>query len=516
MRRFIPFLVILFLSVNVLADVRMMVISDPHVYSTALFDSSSVFNTYKESEPKIIEHSQELFDSALVRIRAAHPDILLIPGDLTKDGERASHEYVAAQLNSLVDDGIKVIVVPGNHDIDNPSAYSYLAEQKTAVANISMAGFDSLYTRCGFADAVLRQPNDLGYMIYPADSLAIICLNSTQDNAVSRHSAGGLTEATLQWAEQAAAQARADGRYIMAMMHHQIVEHFDREAMVGPTYLANQEEGYPRLDSVQMRLVNAGITLMLTGHFHIHSIQHDTISGELYDVSTGALCAYASPIRTLVLKPGGKLKITTEHIERYYDLQKQRNVNTVNGAINTLSKSYYSRLMGKVYEELDSALVGQMNMPQTWQEMASGVREYMGTPLLNALNSLSYGDEDEHSPFMLYLQCKAAFDNYYNHIVGGVSSPKLAAAYGLVEALLNGELQSVLYNWVGDEDNTIPDGELTIRLPRNQGTNLESLPENKPLIRTGVYSLDGRYIGTSVSSLPQGAYIVDGKLTIVQ
>ena len=94
-------------------------------------------------------------------------------------------------------------------------------------------------------------------MAYPANGLAIIALNSAMPNTTSRQSAGGLTEETLQWAEQAAAQAHSDGRAVIGVMHHNIVEHFDGHARFASTYIANTSASLPALEEVQQRLVAA-------------------------------------------------------------------------------------------------------------------------------------------------------------------------------------------------------------------------------------------------------------------
>lgn len=45
----------------------------------------------------------------------------MISGDLTKDGEKEGHEALAARLEALKQavPGLKVYVVPGNHDLRN-------------------------------------------------------------------------------------------------------------------------------------------------------------------------------------------------------------------------------------------------------------------------------------------------------------------------------------------------------------------------------------------------------------
>ena len=62
---------------------------------------------------------------------------VLIPGDLTKDGELASHEALAKKLEAFEEEtGIQVLVIPGNHDINGVAA-SYAGETPVEVETLS-------------------------------------------------------------------------------------------------------------------------------------------------------------------------------------------------------------------------------------------------------------------------------------------------------------------------------------------------------------------------------------------
>ena len=58
-----------------------MVMSDMHVMVDELWNKSHPEVFY--SDPKMVEHSQELFDLAIQRVKDNAPDCLLVPGDLT-------------------------------------------------------------------------------------------------------------------------------------------------------------------------------------------------------------------------------------------------------------------------------------------------------------------------------------------------------------------------------------------------------------------------------------------------
>lgn len=50
---------------------------------------------------KLLVESEPILDSFLQSVRQIQPDLLLIPGDLTKDGEVLNHQLLADKLNAL-------------------------------------------------------------------------------------------------------------------------------------------------------------------------------------------------------------------------------------------------------------------------------------------------------------------------------------------------------------------------------------------------------------------------------
>ena len=71
---------------------------------------------------RVLLYSWEILDAFIEDMKEKDPDLLLLSGDLTLNGEKASHEELAALLEELDEEGITTLVIPGNHDINNPYA----------------------------------------------------------------------------------------------------------------------------------------------------------------------------------------------------------------------------------------------------------------------------------------------------------------------------------------------------------------------------------------------------------
>ncbi|MEG2451131.1 MAG: metallophosphoesterase, partial [Clostridia bacterium] len=93
------------------------------------------------------------------------PDVIVVSGDLTKNGERVSHVDVANALRFMQNEvrkvsgysNFQVFVVPGNHDIYNSEAALYLRsngkEYKTS--SVNMTQFALIYAGLGYPNANL-------------------------------------------------------------------------------------------------------------------------------------------------------------------------------------------------------------------------------------------------------------------------------------------------------------------------------------------------------------------------
>lgn len=256
------------------------VISDPHVISQDMAVNSEAWETTVNNSRKLLDYSKEVFDVLMTKFTSEKPDVLLISGDLTEDGGEASHNYVAAELAKLEAAGVKVYVVPGNHDIGTHLSANDFAEKYRAF------GYDD-------EESVL-DANSLSYACEPVPGLILIGIDSHN---------GTLAEGTLSWVCTQAENARQAGKQVIAMMHHPLFPHISKAEMFIDTYAIADYE------NVRNSLANAGIKVILTGHFHVTDNAKDwneeDETAEIYDLNTGSTISYPCDYRLLTLNMDG-------------------------------------------------------------------------------------------------------------------------------------------------------------------------------------------------------------------
>ena len=145
-----------------------MLMSDIHVMAPQLLEKrGSAYEKYLSQDPKLLEYSGEVLEYLVGETLQRNPDLVIIPGDLTKDGELVSPQLVVSVLAKLRSAGIPVIVVPGNHDIDNPEGYYFDGDNMRPAARTSPEQFAALYADFGYNQAYAKDPASLSFVCEP-------------------------------------------------------------------------------------------------------------------------------------------------------------------------------------------------------------------------------------------------------------------------------------------------------------------------------------------------------------
>ena len=216
--------------------------------------------------------------------------ILLIPGDLVDRGLPEEHEAFAAELKTLESAGKRVYVVPGNHDY---------------YGKVTPAQFADYYAEFGYNEAIAKDADSASYVVDLDSEYRLLAIDSCKPG----DGISGIDEDRKAWIEEQAQKAQKDGKKLISMMHHNILDHFIFGDMLHPGGFVDSKIGLPEL------YAQYNVKYNLTGHTHAHDIKAYTGTNgvTIYDILTSSLNLYPLPYRTITF--GEKVSIRTDKIE---------------------------------------------------------------------------------------------------------------------------------------------------------------------------------------------------------
>uniref|UniRef100_A0A7C3MRB6 Metallophosphoesterase n=1 Tax=Dictyoglomus thermophilum TaxID=14 RepID=A0A7C3MRB6_DICTH len=291
---------------------KIAIFSDPHYFSpNLLIKRGPKFEEYIMRDRKMILESPAILKAVIEDLKSSDVDIVLIPGDLTKDGEEISHLEFAGYLKELKDNGKKVYVINGNHDINNNHAYKYDGDKVEAVKSVTPEEFKKIYWEFGYKEAIAVDNNSLSYVVEPIKDVRIIAIDACKYNPYSK-TEGEISKETLDWILKQVEIAKKENKIVFGMMHHGILEHFEGQKMLFPEYIINNYEEVAKL------FAEKGLNVIFTGHFHAQDIvRKDFQNGNfLLDIETGSLVTYPCPYRMITLTEDNKLIVGNKKVEK--------------------------------------------------------------------------------------------------------------------------------------------------------------------------------------------------------
>ena len=175
----------------------------------------------EHGDGKLTNYVREITDAAFEEIQLLTPDVLIISGDLSLQGEKRSHEELAGRLDALERAGIAVVVIPGNHDINNPSAAVYSGMDRYPAEPTTPADFVSIYSEFGYSEANSRDIHSLSYTYDLGPSMRLLMLDTCQYEP--RNRVGGMIKTeTYEWIDKELKAADEDGVILLPVAHHNL------------------------------------------------------------------------------------------------------------------------------------------------------------------------------------------------------------------------------------------------------------------------------------------------------
>lgn len=245
--------------------------TDLHYISPAICDNGETFHTLVEnSDGKAMFYIQEIMETFVAEMEELQPDAVLLTGDLTLLGAKASHQDLAKLLGKLQEAGVQTLVIPGNHDLDSTSALSFDGEEYASAEGLSVGEFEELYAPFGLDQALSRDEHSLSYVYAPRKDLRVLMLDTNAGAWCS------VTDETLEWVEQQLKAAKRAGAKVVAASHQNMDIHNPRFTW-----------GYQIVGGDDLRALyeKYGVLCNLSGHLHNQHI----VDGAVPEVAASAL-----------------------------------------------------------------------------------------------------------------------------------------------------------------------------------------------------------------------------------
>lgn len=273
---------------------KIVVATDLHYLAEKLAGNrcQSFVSMTEKGDGRVLQYSWEILDAFIDDMLEEKPDLVVLSGDLTLDGEKASHEELAERLETLLDNGIEVAVLPGNHDINSRSAKKYTSDGVEKVESVTADEFRQIYSDFGYVAADQSDPASLSYLYKLDDYYWLLMLDSCQYDP--RNLVGGMIRnETYDWMEDVLDGSWEQGAQVITVSHHNLL---DQSGVSREFYDDCTIEHNEQLIGL---LADYDVRLHLSGHLHLQHHMQDEDSG-ICEVVTGSLVM--APCRYGVLK----------------------------------------------------------------------------------------------------------------------------------------------------------------------------------------------------------------------
>ena len=265
-----------------------IIASDLHYQSPLMTDFGEAFQNFvRNDDGKVVEYVDSITDAFLAEAAEKQPDALILSGDLTQNGEKVNHEELAKKLRLLESQGVPVVVIPGNHDINHPSAASFEGTEKKKADNINAEEFYSIYREFGYDEAMDRDEKSLSYIYQADERYWLMMLDSCQYDPENKIG-GRIRKETLLWMEKWLERAREEQVMVIPVAHHNLL----KESTLYP-------EDCTLENAVQVidLLEQYGLPVYISGHLHLQRVKKHGNSGPsqaeesygIYEIVSGSL-----------------------------------------------------------------------------------------------------------------------------------------------------------------------------------------------------------------------------------
>ena len=290
---------------------KICVFSDAHMYSESLGTTGRAFELRSSLDQRMLKESGAIIDAAVDKIIGSKPDCVLFAGDMSNNGEVASHNEFREKMRRL-NSQIPVNLIYSTHDWcsdHNPRRFNGDVTLHD-VESMTVPGLREFYREFGPDRADGCFVNERGaasYTLKLGDSIRLIAVNDDYSGTGK----AGYTPEHLEWILGQVGKAKDEGDKVIMMEHHLVIAH--------TTPLITSGMCIGNRDETAEILAAAGVDILIVGHSHmLNTTRHTAANGRVMtQVNVGALTGYPAPIDTFVFKDDGSIEHSVEFLDKF-------------------------------------------------------------------------------------------------------------------------------------------------------------------------------------------------------
>lgn len=282
--------------------VSFYLVTDTHYLNNILEPGGAAFEKNMTTEQFFVKESGDIIKSVFDKIiEDKQTEIVILPGDLVKNGEKESHNGFIKALNRLKDNGKKIYVITAGHDY-NDNAYVLKGEGRAPVEGTDYNELCEMYRDFGYGDAIAFDEPTHSYMAEIADGVRMLAIHCDSKNQPK----GTMDDRLMDWVKQQLDKGKEDNCSVFAMCHYPVIPSVPVFDLVGDAKIKDWRK-------VASFLADNGVELILTGHMHIQSINefYSEKGNRLIDVCTSALVGSPAKYRKITIDESSVLKVET-------------------------------------------------------------------------------------------------------------------------------------------------------------------------------------------------------------
>ena len=332
--------------------------SDTHYVSPKMTDYGPAFRERLDRDDgKDLEDIDLILDSWIGEILEARPATVILSGDLVMDGETVNHRELAQQLSRLLEDGITVLVIPGNHDIAVTMwSSSYQGDRREpAETPMNREEFLEIWHAFGYDKASASDASSLSYLYKTDDRHWFLMLDSAiyePENLVE----GRIKKETLLWMEEILKAAEEQHAQVIPVAHHNLL--YESRLYRTMCTLNNWQE-------VTDLLEKYSVPVWFSGHLHLQRIRSylpepGAEQGQrITEIVNGAFSMVPFPYGVLHLHDSGAMEYESRRVKlpeevrqngldefrRVIELQTASEIRGIPDYITANMAESYARLM---------------------------------------------------------------------------------------------------------------------------------------------------------------------------